>query len=175
MKTTGSRLPSVSPLSTASATTTTVIQRNPTAAVSTTMAQRGSLFSRGGGGGRGGGGRAGGGAGDYATGSSVEELQRENDAILGALSSDMTRLRQAASTLRDEAHEHNKLLDGLQNGLQFARDGVVTVTGKVGDVLDRHGMRHTVLCAFSLFGLMVLAYYTWQRSSRSSASVASPQ
>jgi hypothetical protein len=88
-----------------------------------------------------------------------EELQRENDAILEALNSDMARLKAAAHTLRDETAEHNKLLDTVATVFANAKDGVKGTVTKLDATMARFGCKHTFMCAG--IGFLVLLVVFW--------------
>ncbi len=88
-----------------------------------------------------------------------EELQRENDAIIEALNSDMARLKAAAHTLRDETADHNKLLDTMATVFTNAKDGVKGTVNKLDATMARFGCKHTFV--FAAVGFVVLLLLYW--------------
>lgn len=120
-------------------------------------AHRSSLFSQ-----RGGAkGQQGGAAGSaHKTDRDMEaELQNENDAMLDTVSVDMSRLRAAARTLRDEAADHNRYLDTLEGLFGNARDGVKGSITRLDGVMARYGCKDTFSFAAILFVVLVIAYF----------------
>ena len=87
-----------------------------------------------------------------------EEIQRENDGAIEAVGVDMSRLKMTAISLRDEAAEHNRLLDTLQSAVTIARDGVGGVVGKFDSVMARYGYRHTMLLGILIFSAAVVVW-----------------
>ena len=99
-------------------------------------------------------------AGAAANGKDVEEeLHKENDAILEALSSDMNRLKAAAHTLRDETADHNKLLDSMATVFTNAKDGVKGTVNKLDATMARFGCKHTFLFAAAGFVVLLILYW----------------
>eukprot|EP00758_Cryptobia_borreli_P002588 Tbor_TRINITY_DN3141_c0_g1::TRINITY_DN3141_c0_g1_i1::g.14739::m.14739 len=76
-----------------------------------------------------------------------DNVRKENDALVGALTEDITRLREGATFLRNEVADHNRLIESIQIYMQSARDGVVGSIGKVDKVMGRYGMKHTIIFA----------------------------
>lgn len=96
-------------------------------------------------------------------------MERENDAIVNALSEDMEKLRRATSTLRDEVADHNKLLDQLEVKFGGATRGLKNTIGKLDTVMQKYGMKHSVMIALGLFVGALLLYWFF-RSGKSSSS-----
>jgi hypothetical protein len=105
------------------------------------------------------------------------ELQQENDAMLDSVSVDMSRLRAAARTLRDEAADHNRYLDTLEGLFGNARDGVKGSITRLDGVMARYGCKDTFSCAGILFVVLLILYFllthvTFSSSPSSSTAVA---
>lgn len=88
-----------------------------------------------------------------------EAVEKENDAIIGALAEDTGRLRRAAEQLRDDTREHNAFLDKLQGGFYRATDGVRSTIGKLSATMQRYGIKHMAAIAAAFFLIMVALYY----------------
>ncbi|CUE73962.1 transmembrane protein, putative [Bodo saltans] len=100
------------------------------------------------------------------------ELQNENDAMLDSVSVDMTRLRAAARTLRDEAADHNRYLDTLEGLFGNARDGVKGSITRLDGVMARYGCKDTFSCAGILFVVLLVLYFLFKHVNFSSSTSA---
>ena len=104
------------------------------------------------------------------------EVEQENDSIINALTSDMTRLKEEARHLQQEVFSQNQLLEKLQDFMQSARDGVVGSVGRIDSVMSRYGFKHTVFFALVACGVMILVFYgikySWSHSGGGATLVA---
>ena len=104
------------------------------------------------------------------------EVEQENDSIINALTSDMTRLKEEARHLQQEVFSQNQLLEKLQDFMQSARDGVVGSVGRIDSVMSRYGFKHTVFFALVACGVMILFFYgikySWSHSGGGATLVA---
>ena len=104
------------------------------------------------------------------------EVEQENDSIINALTSDMTRLKQEARHIQQDVFAQNQLLEKLQDFMQSARDGVVGSVGKIDNVMGRYGFKHTVVFGVLACLALILVFYgtkyAWANSGSSTTATA---
>lgn len=92
-----------------------------------------------------------------------EQLHRENEAMLSALSSSVLQMKSVAGNLNREAESQNKLLNSLREAFSGARMGVGNSIRGVGEAMGRHGLKHTLVCGTGLFIVLYLVYAVFLR------------
>jgi hypothetical protein len=102
------------------------------------------------------------------------ELQNENDTMLDTVSVDMTRLKAAARTLRDEAEDHNRYLDKLEDFFGNAKDGVRGSITRLDGVMARYGCKDTFSFTLAIFVGGMLLYFLMKHVSFTSTTTPSP-
>ncbi|CAJ1026195.1 Qc-SNARE protein, putative [Leishmania guyanensis] len=87
-----------------------------------------------------------------------EEIHRENEAMLQALSSSVKHMKAVAGHLNREAEEQNELLKSLDKAFQTARGGVHSAVNSVKSIMGRYGWRYTAVFGFMGFLLLYFIY-----------------
>jgi Fe2+ transport system protein B len=104
----------------------------------------------------------------------VEDVIRENDTMLKHLQTATGRMHDEATRLRNEAKEHNAIVDQLLKGLGSASNSIRGTVTKLDQVMAKHGCSGTFVLGLIVFVLFVLLFYiskyAWN-ASRAAAAV----
>ena len=104
----------------------------------------------------------------------VEDVIRENDAMLNAPGSATAKMHDEAARLRGEAKEHNEIVAQLLKGLGSASNSVRGTVSKLDQVMARHGCSGTFVLAGIVFFIFVFLYYftkwAWHQHQNSTSS-----
>ncbi|ORC91867.1 putative Qc-SNARE protein [Trypanosoma theileri] len=92
-----------------------------------------------------------------------DEIIRENEAILSALGNTVSRMKASAGVLRNEAGDHNRLLDTLSGAFSRASGGVGRSVQRIEGVMNRYGWRHTLLIGLMVFMTIYGVYHILRR------------
>ncbi|CCW63470.1 unnamed protein product [Phytomonas sp. EM1] len=87
-----------------------------------------------------------------------EQMHRENEAMLDALSHSVRHMNSMAGTLNTEVQEQNRLLSSLSGTFVTARAGVGTSITNLRGVMGRYGYRHIMYVIIGVF-LVLYALY----------------
>jgi hypothetical protein len=90
---------------------------------------------------------------------SEEAVEKENEAILGALHGEMERLKRTATGMRDDVREHNRLIDSLTSVFDRATSGVKKSVSSLDQTMKKYGFKHTVYIAVAFVVVLILLYY----------------
>eukprot|EP00796_Vickermania_ingenoplastis_P003711 gene3711-2611_t len=86
-----------------------------------------------------------------------EQIRQENEALLDALSSSVSRMKSSAGSLGREVHEQNEILQTLGRAFSTAQNGVGASVTQLRTVLDRYGWKHTLYVSLGvMFGIWIL-------------------
>ncbi len=94
-----------------------------------------------------------------------EQIEAENEAVLKALSDDVSALRRGAMGMRDDVREHNRILDTLSGGFQLAQDGIKATITKLEITMSKYGAKQIAIFSLVMFGILVAIYMVITRPS----------
>lgn len=84
-----------------------------------------------------------------------EDLVKENEALLNALGNTAAKVKTSADTLRQEVEEQNQMLSFVGSAFSRASSGVNRSVGRIGEVVQRYGFRHTLLIGVVVFFVFI--------------------
>ncbi|KAG8346026.1 hypothetical protein ERJ75_000219900 [Trypanosoma vivax] len=87
-----------------------------------------------------------------------EGMEQENEELLNALGSAVQQVKGRAAVLLEEAQQQNQLLGLLHASFSETTLGLSRTVQRVGVVIERNGLRHTLLIAVGVFCAVVFIY-----------------
>ena len=94
-----------------------------------------------------------------------QSMVEENDAMLAALSADVSALKRASQGLRDEVKEHLSLMDRLTNAFDSSRGALAGTMGRLEKVMKNGNSRHMWLLAVFVLSVFIFLYYILRSKS----------
>jgi len=88
-----------------------------------------------------------------------QAMVAENDALIEALSGDVSALKRASMGLREEVHEHLSLMDRLSGAFDASRGALRGTMGRLDKVMKNNNSKHMWMLAVFVLVVFIFLYY----------------